>query len=333
MYSKKVLLEALAEAPGDRATWAFFPVELAQGGALRVWVVPEKLKLLRLLGLEYAVHKKKKAPDLIHAGVRGLIVEQAPAGEGASPCAGGSTPPPGPQRTDGAGQPYVMVGETVCRLGLSREFSADVDLQQWIDTLLRIRCPTPVSADFPVHLRELCDACCRGRWLGDTSVSTNAGSHMVQCQCTLEGLRLKEAPPERATPTGARSPPAEAVRKDFSLRLHFAQVEPDYVLALAHLELKGQVGGGRTAKYLHEFAGEAPLLAFLEDRLRDFLHDWRPKLLSGEDSLAEVEKLLTESGKEAAQGCSVADVVAGAAFLDLARERKRAAERWRNIRS
>lgn len=333
MYSKKVLLEALAEAPGDRATWAFFPVELGQGGALRVWVVPEKLKLLRLLGLEYAVHKKKKASDLIHAGVRGLIVEQAPAGEGASPCAGGGTQLHGPQRTDGAAPPYVMVGETACRLGLSREFSADVDLQQWIDTLLSITCPTPVSADFPVRLRELCDACCRGWGLEDASVSTNAGSHMVQCQCTLEGLRLKEAPPERATPTGAAKPPAEAAWKDFSLRLHFAQVEPEYAVAMVRMERRGQAGGGGTAKYLHEFATEAPLLAFLEDRLRDFLHDRRPRLLSGEDSLAEVEKLLTKSGEEAAQGCSVADVVAGAAFLDLARERKRAAERWRNIGS
>lgn len=178
----------------------------------------------------------------------------------------------------------------------------------------------PPSPGFPARLRKLCDACCSG--LGDSSLSTNAGSHLVRCQRELDGNQ------DRATDSG--EPLREAAGKDFSLSLHFAQVETDYALALVHLELDGQAGAA--AKYLYEFAAEAPLLAFLEERLRDFLHDRRPRLPSGEDSLAEVEKLLAESGEEAAQGRSIVDVVAGAAFLDLARERKRAAERWRNIR-
>ncbi|MBD5626069.1 MAG: hypothetical protein HDQ90_00920 [Desulfovibrio sp.] len=60
MYSKKVLLEALAQAPDAGAKWACFPAVPRQGGALRVWALPEKLKLLRLLGLNMPCIKRKK---------------------------------------------------------------------------------------------------------------------------------------------------------------------------------------------------------------------------------------------------------------------------------
>lgn len=319
MYSRKVLVEALAEAPDAGASWAFFPVECAQGGC-GVWVVPEKLKLLRLLGLEYAVHKKKKAPPLIHAGVEGLLVDEAPVGEGGGPRTAGD--PLRPDQPPALTRPSVMVGAAACTLSLSRERVLDIDLQQWLDALLEISCPTPLSAGFPARLRELCDDCRGAHGLGDGALSTNAGSHLVRYQCKLEASQ------DRAPDSG--EPLREGAGKDFSLSLRFAQIETDHALALVHLELDGQAGAA--AKYLYEFAAEAPLLAFLEDRLRDFLHDRRPRLLPGEDSLAEVEKLLAESGEEAAQGFSVVDVVAGAAFLDLAREQERAAERWRNIR-
>lgn len=319
MYSKKVLLEALAQAPDASAAWAFFPVECADGGC-GVWAVPEKLKLLRLLGLEYAVHKKKKAPPLIHARVEGLLVDGAPAGEEGRPRAAGA--PLRPHPTPALARPNVMVGAAGCTLGLSRERVLDIDLQQWLDSLLKISCPTPLSAGFPARLRELCDDCRSARGLGDSALSTNAGSHLVLYQCK------REAGQDRATDSG--EPRGESAGLAFSLSLHFAQIETDHALALVHLKLDGQAGA--EAKYLYEFAAEAPLLAFLEDRLRDFLHDRRPRLLPGEDSLAEVEKLLAASGEVTAQDCSIVDVVAGAAFLDLAREQKRAAERWRNIR-
>ena len=319
MYSKKVLLEALAQAPDAGASWAFFPVECAHGGC-GVWVVPEKLKLLRLLGLEYAVHKKKKAPPLIHAGVEGLLVEEAPAGDDRPPRAAGAPLRPGQKAA--LERPGVMVGAAACSLSLSRERALDIDLQQWLDALLAISCPTPLSADFPARLGKLCDACCSGLGPGRSTLSTNAGSHLVRYQRSPEAV--SDGRPDSGEPLGGPS------GNDFSPSLRFAQVETDYALALVHLELDGQAGAA--AKYLYEFAAEAPLLAFLEDRLRDFLHDRRPRPLSGEDPLAQVEKLLAESGEEAARCCSVVDVVAGAAFLDLARERKRAAERWQNIR-
>ncbi len=325
MYSKKVLLEALAQPPDAGAKWACFPAVPRQGGALRVWALPEKLKLLRLLGLEYAVHKKKKAPALTHAGVRGLLVEEVPAGAGRScPPGGASLHPAGPAA---GASPRVMVGARECRLGLSNGLAADIDLQAWLDGLLNIACPTPLSPAFPARLRELCGACCAGHATGGGPVSCEAGARLVRYQRTL-----KESGQPASMASAAEKATGDAgAAPVFSLSLHFAQVEPAYALALVHMELGGQAGHGAAAKWLHEFAAETSLLVFLEERLRSFLHDRGPRLLPEEDPLGEMENLLAQGRGEERQACSFQDVVAGAAFLDMAREQERAAERWRNI--
>ncbi|MBD5417783.1 MAG: hypothetical protein HDR50_09055 [Desulfovibrio sp.] len=220
-----------------------------------------------------------------------------------------------------------MVGARECRLGLSNGLAADINLQAWLDALLNISCPTPLSPAFPARLRELCDACCPGHATGGDPISCGAGARLVRYQRTL-----KESGQPAGKVSAAEKAPGEAGAGTlFSLSLHFAQVEPAYALALVHMELGGQAGHSAAAKWLHEFAGETSLLVFLEERLRSFLYDRGPRLLPEEDPLGEMENLLAQVGEEERQASSFQDVVAGAAFLDMAREQKRAAERWRNI--
>lgn len=327
MYSKKILQEALAQPPDVGAKWACFSVESGAGARLLVWAMPEKLKLLRLLGLEYAVHKKKKAPALTHAEVQGLLVEQMPAGDSGSFSIGAGLLHPGAPRTEAAVRPSVMIGASACRLALSRGHAVDIDLQQWVDRLLNITCPTPLTPEFPAWLREVCDTCCRGQGRQDATVSSEGSRGLVCYRCAPSG-----GTPKDGGTADVGSLRCEKVEAGFSLNLHFAQIEADYALALVHLERGPEAGAGAATRCLYEFASEGSLLAFLEERLRDFMHVRGPRLLPGEDPLAEVETLLAESGEEAQQGNSILDVVAGAAFLDMAREQRRAAERWRNIR-
>lgn len=138
MLTKVEILEKLKEDVPDGSGWAYFPMQLNAEETLAIWIVPEKMKLLRMLGIIHALSSKNCETDMIRTSLKGLVVERVKTEsiiDYIYAFGGCVLKNPELVRTQ-ENNPYAVIGlRSCCFIHASKNIKCAINLQHFIDDI------------------------------------------------------------------------------------------------------------------------------------------------------------------------------------------------------
>lgn len=152
----RIISDLKSETRGN-LNWAFFPMGLSKTENLAIWILPEKMLLLRQLGMQYGLHRQDNDPPCIRTEVTGLVVVKVKKDNTLNFFGN-------PPVTNSNDKPFALVGLNDCRICLSEETGAWINLQHFIDDTFNFYCRrllgcssgTDISNSFENLCRRYC---------------------------------------------------------------------------------------------------------------------------------------------------------------------------------
>lgn len=280
------LLNALYRDSPVNTNWILLPYPCGKDEILAVWIIPEKLKLLRELGMVYALNRHSYDNSLLKIKINGIKTEAMPAIDF----------PESMYAIPTFEKPIVSkpIEDCMIRVGLHDfEIIADgrhvrTSLQHLIDDAFNYQTFHFAQQQKNNRMKKMLGKFFHKKQITTSCFTTDEYGYCVNYRAIIQSSEsLAWAQNANASEIisgffkkGLRAFPApvDYYQYVFVIRMEFGQVETDRILAFVSFSIEGNGGRIELFHAMNEAKSQNEFILFLEDRLKYHLQGNHPKI-------------------------------------------------------